>query len=123
LECSAAYWQQGDYAALWSVTGLAPNQAVASLFSIPSGSGFDGDTLVQALDYRAGLNDNGAARAVLRSGVAALLNAAHPERNYRWTPAQVITGVNRALASNNRLGMFIFALLLEVDNVQGCSLN
>jgi len=85
--------------------------------------GLDNNTLLQALSFKGGSGNTAAARILLRSAVAALLNAAHPSINYPRTPAGVIADVNAALASNNRGTMIRLKDQLDRDNNAGCSIN
>ena len=44
----------------------------------------------------------GGAKILLRHAVSALLSAAHPGTNFAYTPGQVVTMVDAALASGDR---------------------
>jgi hypothetical protein len=79
-------------------------------------------TLLQALSFNGGNNVDGAARNLLRSAVAALLNATGA---YPLTQAQVISQVNTALGSHNRSTMLTLASRLDgYNNVYGgCTRN
>jgi len=75
-----------------------PSARIDSVFTIPSAlSSLSDDSLLDALGYKGGPNDIGAARILLRSAVAALLNAAHPDINYPLTITEIINDVNDAL--------------------------
>ncbi|HET8797233.1 MAG TPA: hypothetical protein VFO89_06090, partial [Thermoanaerobaculia bacterium] len=76
-----------------------------------------------ALGFGGGPGVSGAAEILLRAGVAALLNAAHPSVAYPQTPSTVLTTVNAALASGNRDTMLALAAQLDADNNRGCPLN
>jgi hypothetical protein len=94
-----------------------------SVFDVPDALGLDDQTLVQALGYGGGSGTSGAARILLRAGVAAVLNSAHPDVDYSRTTADVIATVNAALASNNRSTMLTLAAALDADNNKGCPLS
>jgi hypothetical protein len=79
-----------------------------------------GTTFLQALTFRGGPSLPGAAKIVLRSAVAALLNAAHPEINYPLSEEEVISQVNSALASLNRGTLLSLAEILDTYNNLGC---
>jgi len=90
---------------------------------VPDSFGLDNSTLRQALSFKGGSNITAAARILLRAGVAALLDSAHPDVNYPLTTAQVIAQVNAALASNNRITMLALASQLDAYNNLGCPLQ
>ena len=58
----------------------------------------------------------------LASGVAALLNAAHPEVAYPRSPESVLADVNATLAGT-RDQMLSLAATLDADNNRGCPLR
>jgi hypothetical protein len=93
------------------------------VFDVPNTFGLDSRTLREALSFQGGSSTTAAARILLRAGVAALLNAAHPNVNYPRTTAEVIADVNAALASGNRSTMLALASELDADNNLGCPLN
>lgn len=90
---------------------------------MPDSYGLDSATLLQALDFKGGSSNKDAARILLRSAVAALLNASHPNVDYSLTTAEVINQVNAALASGNRNTMLSLADKLDRYNNRGCPLN
>jgi len=96
--CTHGFWKNNPDE--WAPTGYAPTDLVSSVFVVPSE--LAGDTLMQALDYRGGSKFVDAARILLRTAVGALLNAAHPEVNFPLTEAEIIAGVNAALATGDR---------------------
>jgi hypothetical protein len=86
--------------------------------------GNESRTLLQALQAKGGPRLPGAARILLRSAVAALLNSATPEVGYPLTTAQIIAAVDAALDSGSR--STILALAAELDrlnNAGDCPLN
>jgi hypothetical protein len=124
--CTAVFWRQPANLAAWTPTGFTPSQALESVFDIPDAFGLNNDSLLQALNYNVSLNTTdtrGAAQALLVTAVSAVLNAAHPAVAYGSTPAQIITQVNAALATNDRLAMLLLALALEANNIRGCPLG
>jgi hypothetical protein len=94
-----------------------------SVFDVPDGLGLDHDILLVALSYRGGGSTPAAARILLRTSVAALLNAAHPDVNYPRTAAQVTGEVDATLAGGERAAMLDLASQLDGDNNLGCPLN
>ena len=104
----------------WEPTGYAPEDQIQSVFTVPSQlSELSDDTLLEALAYGGGKNTIGGARILLRAAVAAILNAAHPDIDYPWTVASVISAVNNALASLNRDAMVTLAGQLDAFNNLG----
>ena len=73
--------------------------------------------------FHGGKSEVGGARILLRAAVAALLNAAHPGIAYPLTPAEVISDVNTALASNDRATMLTLATTLDAANNQECTVD
>ncbi len=97
---------------------------MGGVFSIPAGlSQLSDDTLEDALEYPGGSGTIGAARLLLRTGVAALLNAAHPDVHYPTGVQEVLDAVNGALASMNRSTMMRAKNELEQHDGYSCPLN
>lgn len=119
--CTPGFWK--NHTSAWAGTGFSPSQETSSVFSIPGGlSSLGSKTLLQSLDGGGGSGVLGAAKILLRAGVAALLNAAHSGVNYPLTTSEVISSVNSALASNNRTTILTLATTLDSNNNLGCSL-
>lgn len=119
--CTPGYWK--NHPGSWPATGYTTSQSVQSVFVAsvrfpPLASA----TLLQALAFAGGSGEQGAAEILLRAGVAALLNAAHPSVAYPRTPESVIADVNAALGST-RDQMLALAAALDADNNRGCPLH
>ena len=120
--CTPGYWK--NHLADWPPTGYDPSQNVSSVFNVPACvDELAGDTLLTALNYGGGDGIVGAARILLRAGVAAVLNAAHPGVNYPHTVGEVVNVVNQALASCDRDTMLSRATDLDRDNNLWCPLG
>jgi hypothetical protein len=120
--CTPGYWK--NHTDSWPPTGYSTGDKVKDVFADAGGFPTQGNaTLVEALGFSGGPGVDGAAEILLRAGVAALLNAAHPAVAYPRTPAQVLTAVNTALASHDRDTMLALAASLDADNNLGCPLN
>jgi hypothetical protein len=87
-----SYWQKN--LGVWPAP-YTSSQTVGSVFSVSDAIVAD-TTLFDALRGKAG---GGRVKDLLKQGVVALLNAADPGINYPFTPAEVITAVNAALAN------------------------
>lgn len=112
------YWK--NKLAAWEPTGYSTGQAVGSVFDVPADfSKLASATLLQALSFGGGSKLEGVAGTLLRAGVAALLNAAHPAVNYSLSETEVITRVNGALASKDRNAMLSLATELDGYNNLG----
>ena len=76
--CTPGYWK--NHTDSWPPTGYSPGQAVDSVFANVNTfyPALGNATLFQALGFDGGPGAEGAAEILLRAGVAALLNAAHP---------------------------------------------
>jgi hypothetical protein len=92
--CTPGYWK--NHTGAWAGTGYTTSQTLESVFDVPDSLGIDNVTLLQALG-----TGGGGVSALMRSAVAAILNAAHPSVDYPQTAAQTIAAVNAALASGN----------------------
>jgi hypothetical protein len=108
-----------------------PDDLIGDVFDIPATLGNDlqkksdgaPDTLDEALAYGGGKGVEGAARNLLRSAVAAVLNACNDNVAYPMGEQEVIDAVNAALATLDR--DTILALHAELDgyNNLGCSID
>jgi hypothetical protein len=116
--CTPGYWK--NHIDAW--VGYTTGQTVESVFDVPDVFGLDNDTLLTALAYQGGTGDVGAAKILLRAGVAALLNAANSSIDYPLTTAQVIALVNAALAGSSS-DMLTLATTLDGYNNLVCPLN
>ena len=120
--CSQGYW--GGHLASWAPTGYSPGQTVASVFaSAAAFPAIGAATLEEALAFGGGRGVEGAARNLLRQAVASLLNAAHPDVEFPWTTADVISAVNAALDSGDRGTINSLKDDLDYDNNLGCPLD
>ena len=81
------------------------------------------DTLLTALSYQGGSTLEEAAQILLRHAVAALLNSAHPDVDFEFTTAEVITMVDDALASGSRTTILEVKDDLAAANESGCDLR
>jgi hypothetical protein len=117
--CSNGFWTNHDEA--W--VGFTIDQAVEDIFDVADDYGLDSDSLMDALDYGGGPDAAGAAKILLKQGVAAVLNAEHTDIDYPRSAADVIADVNAALLSGERDTMVTLADLLEIDNKLGCPLE
>jgi hypothetical protein len=120
--CTPGYWK--NHTGSWPPSGYSTSQKVTTVFSEAYRYPTQGNaTLLAALGFGGGPGVEGAAEILLRAAVAALLNASHPDVAYPRTPADVISSVNSALASQNRDTMLSLAAQLDADNNRGCPLN
>lgn len=120
--CTPGYWK--NHTDSWPPTGYTTTQKVKTVFtSVTTFYPTLGNaTLYQALGFDGGPGGEGAAEILLRAGVAALLNASHPDVAYPRTEASVISDVNNALLQS-RDSMLALAAQLDADNNRGCPLN
>ncbi len=80
-------------------------------------------TLLQALELGGGTGVAGATQNLLRAAVAALLNAANGDVDYPFSAAAIVTEVNLAIASGNRVNILSLASLLDSNNNLGCPID
>lgn len=120
--CTPGYWK--NHTDSWPPTGYAPGQSIAGVFSAAAAYPAIGSaSLLDGLNFGGGPGVEGAARNLLRAGIAALLNASHSGVAYPRSPDQVIGDVDAALASGDRATMLSLAAALDGDNNLGCPLN
>jgi len=120
--CSPGFWKNNQPAP-WSAE-FPVDRTVGSTFDVSSFPSLSGDTLLQALSYKGGGTDIGAARILLRQAVAALENAASPSIDYPLTVEQVRTMVNASLTSGSRSNMTATAQVLDrYNNLPTCPLG
>jgi hypothetical protein len=74
------------------------------------------DTLLEALNYKGGKGDSGAAQILLRAAVAALLNAADGEIIYPFSEDKIIADVNDALGSDRSTMLDLKDVFDEYNN-------
>ena len=120
--CTPGFWKNSP----GSWMGYDPDQLLTSAgFVLPNGvikNNLGGDSLMDALHYGGGDDLLGAAQNLLRSAVASLLNAAHPDVDFPRTTAEVIAAVNAALATKDRATIIALHSALDADNTLGCPL-
>ena len=122
--CTPGYWKNN--AIKWgavSWVGYTPSQTLESVFDVPDSLGLDSKTLLQGLQFQGGRGVSGASQILLRSAVAAVLNAANPNVDYAMSALQIIADVNSALASGDRDEMLTLAGELDGFNNDGCSID
>ncbi len=113
--CTPGYWK--NHTDAW--VGHHPDDLVDSVFVVPYTALAD-DTLLEALSYKGGPGEDGAARILLRAAVASLLNASHTGIDGPGT-VWLVGAVNDALAED-RGSMLSRASLLDRWNNLGCPL-
>ncbi|HYQ83939.1 MAG TPA: hypothetical protein VEP28_08040, partial [Rubrobacter sp.] len=115
--CAVQVWNNRKE---WTGTGVAPGQKLQDVFSESARYGIGKMTLRGALRFRSESGSLGAAKALVRDGTAALLNATHPQLEYPYPRSQVIVLVDGALRSGDVVRMGELAGLLRKANGAGC---
>jgi hypothetical protein len=140
--CTPGYWKNHTDMWVLAVPGLSGPPTEFLLYEVfidfgPTFPGWAGDlngdgipdTLLDALRYHGGRGVEGAARILLRAGVAALLNVSHSGVLYRgcwwglWYVGDVINKVLLALDTGDRGNMLYLARRLDDFNNSYCPLN
>ena len=103
------------------MAAVLPGQTVGSA-GFAAGS-YNSLTLLDALGLGGGSGVSGATQNLLRSGVAALLNAGNASVDYPLTAAQIVAQVNAAIASGNRDTSLALHSLLDGYNNGGCPID
>lgn len=116
---SHGYWKNHEN---WP-TGYTQSMLLKDVFSNASLYVPTTDTLLNALKYKGGDDEAGAARILLRNAVASVLNARHPCINYPILEADLIAEVNEALGSHNRATILDLEKILDGYNNLGADLS
>lgn len=120
--CPAPTWHADT--GIWSGTGIAPDQRVKHVFSPSTRYGKVGEaTLRTALRFQEQAGLLGAAKSLVRQGVAALLNATHAKLEFAYTRAAVINQVGEALRSGDEAAIRALAATLRAANEGECPLR
>lgn len=115
--CTVQVWNNRKE---WTGTGVAPGQRLQDVFSESIRYGIGQVTLRGALRFQSEAGPLGAAKALVRDGTAALLNATHTRLEYPYPRSQVIVLVDGALRSGDVVRMGELAELLREANRAGC---
>jgi len=106
--------------------GYSPGDIVEDVFIVDgitfprwTPPGLIDKTLLEALDFNGGPLFRGAVKILLRVGTAALLNAAHPDVDYRYTERAVIVRVLSAVWTRSRAAVLVIAMDLDHWNNHG----
>jgi hypothetical protein len=128
--CTPGYWKQKQHFDSWVGTGYTTSQLLSTVFTVPAGytlsnKGMGTYSMLDALSFQGGSTLSGKAEILLRAAVAGLLNAGKSNIAYGMTTAQIVSGVNAALASNNATTITNLATAIDgLNNGQGgCPLN
>jgi len=126
--CTLGYWKThtgdgpGNQANAWAATNYEKNDQLGEVFDIPDAFDLDTATFYEALSFRGGPDATAAARLLLKQAVAALLNASHPDVAYGMTISQIVSDVNKALATEDRQEMLELKDQLDELNKASCPL-
>jgi hypothetical protein len=116
--CTPGYWKNH----IQSWVGYSPTTLVKEVFIAADGHPIGDMTLLQALGGGGGSGFDGAARILLRAGIAALLNASS-SIDYPGDVNSIIDRINAALTGANRSQMLRLADNYDAKNNLGCPLN
>ncbi len=122
--CTPGYWK--NHTESWEE--YWPTMRLKYLFTLPAElSAYADVTMLQALSFKGGSGNDGAARILLRAAVAAHLNAAHEGVGYPYRraklPGNLRATIDAALASGDREQMLQVAAWLDEANNLGCPLS
>lgn len=115
--CTPGFWKNhtgtttGNQTNAWGPTGYSPGEKFNDVFNV---SDID-ITLLAALQ-----TGGGGIKKLRRHGVAALLNAAHPEIDYPLTEADVLSMIKSAIDSGDRTTIRTLGGTLADFNEIGC---
>jgi hypothetical protein len=114
--CTPGFWKQDQHFDSWPVS-TATTLAGAGFV----GTGNQGATLLAALSFQGGPTVQDAKNILMRAAAAAYLNSFAVD--YPLEPAEVVSMVNDALASNDRATILALAAVLDANNNLGCPLS
>jgi hypothetical protein len=112
--CTHGFWKNNPGAI--QAAAFDPNASFEAVVGVDLAGGLDGISLIRVLDL-----GGGGVHALLRHAVAALLNAAHPTLDFRFTEAEVVIMVRDALRGWADIEQT--KDILETANEQGCPLE
>jgi hypothetical protein len=112
------FWK--NHLSSWVI--FVPSDSLAGVFDVPPA--LSGHDLLDALKYKGGKGELGAARILLRAAVAGILNYEYlgidnPEFEYPMTLNEIVSQVNSALASGDRDIMLDLKDVLDDHNNLG----
>jgi hypothetical protein len=117
--CSLGYWKNNS-----DCWGCFMNELVGWLFLVPPElHELADDTLMDALKYKGGRGVEGAARNLLRQATASILNACHSDISYPMSVGEVITAVDGALNTLDRVQILDLKTMLREYNKLGCPID
>lgn len=119
--CTPGYWK--NHLASWGPTGFSPAQSLGSVFSVAGLGSLSSDSLLEALSYGGGNSLLDAKEVLLRSAVAAILNAAHPDVDYAQPVAMIVAAVDAELVGGTRDSILALKDELDAANNAGCSIE
>ncbi|MHC4988716.1 MAG: hypothetical protein ACYTFX_09515, partial [Planctomycetota bacterium] len=121
--CTPGFWKN-SYGCWCGTYKEKDMDQVGEVFEIPKGlDELENDTLLEALKYGGGRGEIGAARNLLRHGVAALLNACSDPVEFKYSEQEVIDKVDIALASLDRRTINDAKDDLAKENERGCPIS
>lgn len=120
--CSDTFW--GNSLGSWGPAGLKPTERVVDVFTEAKSYGSAGIVpLRTAVRFQVGGGLLGAAKGLVRVGIAAMLNSGHPEIEFPLTRTQVLTKVDTALRSQDTVKILELTDELKAANAAGCPLG
>jgi hypothetical protein len=124
--CTPGFWKQAQHFDSWEE--YTPGTTLGSVFTLPAyASSLADDTFLEALSYGGGPTLLDKAKQLLRSAVAAFLNAASEEVGYPYRrfadPGNMLATVNSALASGNKTTIEDLKDDYDAKNDLGCPLD
>jgi hypothetical protein len=123
--CTPGYWKQSQHFDSWLATGFLTNQSAGTVFSGLAAAcpALATKTLLASLQGGGGSTFCEKVQILIRAGVAAVLNAAHPGIAYPLTVAEIQTAVNAAIASGDATTVTNLGKDLDNNNNLFCPLN
>lgn len=118
--CTPGYWKVPPHYDSWVATGFSTTDTFNAVFGVTKYVRSDGTTPYTLLEVMLELNGSGDPISTNLGfhAVAALLNAAHPNVNYGYTPGEIINLFRDNLGNGAALKDALVRL-----NERGCPLN
>jgi hypothetical protein len=128
--CSVNFWKSAAGQSKWAASGYSQTQKISSLLDVPTSLTLNNKqlgqyTLLEGLNFAGGSNTSGKAQLLIRSTIAAALNAAHPTVDFASPLVVIIPAADLALASNSSFAMSLLQMVTDATNAGrgGCPID
>jgi hypothetical protein len=128
--CSASFWKSAAGQASWGASGYSQSQKISTLLDVPASYTLNSKqlgqyTLLEGLNFVGGTTTSGKAQLLIKSTIAAALNAAHPTVDFASPLVVIIPAADVALASQSTFAMGMLQMVTDALNAGkgGCPID